>query len=76
MIDQTVLYNYYCFCFPETDGVLALELCSLCNYSENPNAFCVRKFHEQVIELIALRHLEAGEEIIHKYKEVCFDVLE
>ena len=76
LIDQTILYNYYFFWKTETDGVLALGLCSLCNHSENPNTVCVRKFDEQVIELIALQDIEEGEEITHKYKEVWFDVLE
>jgi SET domain-containing protein len=67
-IDGTTLGDYY-FHWGEDDegGAILLGMCSLCNHSYTPNARFERKFANGTIEFVALRDIEAGEEITTNY---------
>ena len=63
---------------PEARGgdtaAIAFGLVSLCNHSEDgANADAVRVYDEERIDLVALHPIEAGEEILIRYKSVPFD---
>lgn len=40
---------------------------SLCNHSYSPNSVCVRRLDDRIVELVALRDIEIGEEIVWNY---------
>jgi len=73
-VHKTSLHDYY-FLWeetPETNGyeaAIALGYGSLYNHSNEPNAEFVPVFEERVIEFIAIRDIEPGEEILIKYDE-------
>jgi SET domain-containing protein len=82
LIAKTVLTNYY-FGWHGESGAIALGVVSLFNHSYHPNAFYVKKFAEQVIEVIAYRDIREGQEITVNYNgrvddlsPVWFDVME
>ena len=82
-LDRTVLQDYY-FLWGEAEEQAAVMfgLCSLCNHSYSPNAVFNLKPERLAIEFVALRDVEAGEEITVNYngnpnnqKPVWFEVL-
>jgi len=82
LIDQTVLSDYY-YDWENQAAAVALSLVSLFNHSYQPNAFYVKKFAERIVEYIAYRDIEEGEEITANYNgspddlsPVWFDVVE
>lgn len=66
LISQTVLVNYY-FGWHGESGAVALGYASLFNHSYHPNAFYVKKFDEQIIEIIAHKYILQGQEITVNY---------
>jgi uncharacterized protein len=66
LIDKTVLGNYY-YDWENKAPAIAFGLVSLFNHSYNPNTYYVKKFAEREVEYIALRDIEAGEEITANY---------
>lgn len=82
LIVKTVLLNYY-FGWHGESGAIALGLTSLFNHSYHPNALYIKKFDQQIIEIIAYKYIRAGEEITINYNgnvdnlnPVWFDVME
>jgi len=69
-IDKTLLGDYY-FHWGENeeDAAFLLGLCALCNHSYSPNARFFRKFDAGSIQFVALRGIEAGEEVTVNYNE-------
>ncbi|MBW4497256.1 MAG: SET domain-containing protein [Oscillatoria princeps RMCB-10] len=67
-LDKTVLHNYY-YKWGEKleDAALSLGYGSLYNHSYDPNAVYVKKIEEFVIDFVALREIEEGEEITVNY---------
>jgi len=65
---QTIVANY---CFSWRDGTddtaVALGHCSLINHSYTPNVYSQRHVRERVIEFLALRDVEEGEELTMNY---------
>jgi SET domain-containing protein len=83
-VAETVI-NSYCFFWGEDRkrGALALGHGSLYNHSYKPNAKYIRKVSEKVIDFVAIKDIEAGEEITVNYngvpddnEPVWFDVIE
>jgi len=83
-VSETVI-SYYCYLWGEDlkIGALALGYGSLYNHSYKPNAIYIRKVSEKVIDFVAIRDIEAGEEITINYngvsdsnQPVWFDVVE
>jgi hypothetical protein len=83
LLDRTVLQDYYFLWGEDEDqAAVALGVCSLCNHSYTPNAV-FRLVPERLnIEFVALKDIEAGEEITINYngnpesqKEVWFDAM-
>lgn len=83
-IGKTVL-GVYCFFWGEglKDGAMVLGYGSLYNHSYRPNAIFCRRFSEKVMDFIAIKDIEAGEEILINYngepddhEPVWFDVVE
>lgn len=77
--------NSYCFFWGEElkQGALALGNGSLYNHSYKPNARYVRRVGDGLIDFVAVRDIEAGEEITVNYngypeddESVWFDVVE
>ena len=66
LVAQTLLHYYYYYWENQTVA-LALALGSLINHSYQPNAIYVKKFAEQVLEFVAYRDIEEGEEITVNY---------
>jgi SET domain-containing protein len=67
-LDKTVLYNYYYKWGGNLeDAALSLGYGSLYNHSYEPNAVYVKKIEEFVIDFVALRDIEEGEEITVNY---------
>ena len=46
---------------------LVLGFGSLYNHSDSPNAVAIRQYDDMVIEFVAIRDIEPGEEITHRY---------
>jgi len=68
LLEQTPLKDYYFLWGKDEDqAAVLLGLCSLCNHSYNPNAVFNLKIEQKTIEFIALRAIEAGEEITVNY---------
>jgi SET domain-containing protein len=65
-LDQTVLKDYYYY-WNKATVALALGLGSLYNHSYTPNARYVKQHADAVIEFVALRTIEADEEITVNY---------
>lgn len=83
-ISRTIVFHY-AFAWGEDnqDAALALGHASLCNHSYSPNANYEKCYDSQVIEVVALRTIKKGEEILVNYNgdptdktPVWFDVLE
>jgi SET domain-containing protein len=67
-LERTALLEYYFNWGPEADeGALLLGLCSLCNHSYQPNARFDRLPEAGTIRFVALRDIEAGEEVTTNY---------
>ncbi|MFM5994838.1 MAG: SET domain-containing protein [Sphaerospermopsis kisseleviana] len=66
LITHTVLCNYY-FGWHGESGAIALGYASLFNHSYQPNALYVKKFDQQVIEIIAYKYIREGQEITINY---------
>lgn len=80
-LERTVLQDYY-FLWgdDEGDAALLLGICALCNHSYRPNAVFRLQPEAGTIRFVALRDIEAGEEITTNYngapdndKRVWFD---
>ncbi len=67
-VDRTVLFDYY-YGWGGPRGPIALPLGygAIYNHSSSPNARCSRKLDERVLEFVALRDIEPGEEILVDY---------
>ena len=67
-LDKTVLQDYY-FLWGENEDEAAVMfgLCSLCNHSYQPNAVFNLNPEKLTIEFVALREIDAGEEITTNY---------
>lgn len=65
-IDATPLSNYY---YRWKDGInaLALGYGSLYNHSYHPNAFYSKNYYNHTLEIVALRDITPGEEILINY---------
>lgn len=83
-IGETVL-GVYCFFWGEgnKDGAIVLGNGSLYNHSYKPNAKYIRKVSEKIMDFVAIKDIEAGEEITVNYNgesndndPVWFDVIE
>ncbi|BAZ80894.1 SET domain-containing protein [Sphaerospermopsis kisseleviana CS-549] len=66
LITHTVLCNYY-FGWHGESGAIALGYGSLFNHSYQPNALYVKKFDQQIIEIIAYKYIREGQEITINY---------
>lgn len=64
-MERTILFDYF-FAWQE-HSALAFGYGSLYNHSYTPNARYDKKFGEEVIEIVALREIAAGEEILIHY---------
>ena len=67
-IGETV-FGVYCFFWGENfkDGAMVLGNGSLFNHSYSPNAIYCRRLSDKVMDFIAIRGIEAGEEITINY---------
>ncbi len=67
-IEKTIL-DHYCFDWGKDGSQLAvlLGLGSIYNHSYQPNARYVRKLEERIMQFVALRDIEVGEEICVNY---------
>ena len=68
VIQRTTL-GRYTFQWGKSEAAIALGYGSIYNHSDQPNAITRRLEHELVIEVVALRPIEVGEEICHSYGE-------
>lgn len=67
-LERTVLQDYYfLWGADEEDAAILLGLCSLCNHSYQPNTVFVPRPETCTIRFVALRDIEAGEEITTNY---------
>ncbi|MFA4835435.1 MAG: SET domain-containing protein [Dehalococcoidia bacterium] len=74
LLNQTTMGDYY-FSWGESACAIALGFGSLYNHSDEPNSETVRYIDSATIEFVAIRDIEAGEEITHKYQcPVWFEV--
>ncbi len=64
-IENTVLKDY-CFVWGDEMAVPFGHF-MLYNHSYSPNAYYVKKLNDRILEMIALRDIEAGEEIVMNY---------
>ncbi len=65
-IDATPLADYY-YRWDEGINAIVLGYGSLYNHSYTPNAYYRRNYETQLLEFIALRKIEPGEEIVVNY---------
>lgn len=65
-LERTALKEYY-FAWSDQSAAIALGFAELFNYCENPNADTVRDVEKGQMDFVALRDIEAGEEITIKY---------
>ena len=67
-LERTVLQDYYfLWGADEKDAAILLGLCSLCNHSYQPNAVFLPCPETCTIRFVALRDIEAGEEVTTNY---------
>ena len=67
-LERTVLQDYYfLWGADEKDAAILLGLCSLCNHSYQPNAVFLPCPETRTIRFVALRDIEAGEEVTTNY---------
>lgn len=64
-INRTLLFSY-CYSWHQ-ETALALGFGSLYNHSYTPNAYYVKRYEEAEIDIVALRDIAAGEEILINY---------
>jgi SET domain-containing protein len=64
-MERTILFEYF-FAW-QKHSALALGYGSLYNHSYSPNARYMKMFNEDIIEIIALRDIAMGEEILINY---------
>lgn len=83
-IEETI-FTYYCYLWGEDykDGALVLGSGSLYNHSYKPNADYIRHEDSKLMDYVALRDIEEGEEITINYNgdfddmtPLYFDVVE
>ncbi len=68
LIDDTILYDYYFNWSEENDTTaIALGYASIYNHSYDPNCKYLTYYEDKKIEIIALRDIEAGEELTFNY---------
>lgn len=68
LLDKTTLYDYYFLWGDEqTQCAMALGFGSLYNHFAPSNADYFMDFDQQIIEIYAVRHINAGEEICINY---------
>lgn len=65
-LEKTALKDYY-YTWGEDAIAIVVGFGMLYNHSDAPNVIVVRNFEEQLVELIALCDIKAGEEITHRY---------
>jgi SET domain-containing protein len=65
-LEQTALRNHYWY-WNEDAMAFCLGYGALYNHSADPNARIVRKFEQNIMEFVALRKIEADEEITVDY---------
>jgi len=66
LLNHTSLKDYY-YAWGENACAIPLGLSMLYNYSDRPNATTIRDMQTGMITFMALRDIEAGEEISHRY---------
>ena len=68
LVQATILVDY-CFIWHDDseDAAVALGLGSLLNHSYSPNVISQKRLRDRVIEFIALRDIEEGEEVTLNY---------
>ena len=67
-LERTVLQDYYfLWGADEKDAAILLGLCSLCNHSYQPNTVFLPCPETRTIRFVALRDIEAGEEVTTNY---------
>jgi SET domain-containing protein len=66
-LENTVLYNYH-FKWEDDAVAVCLGLGSLYNHSYKPNALYRKDFPQQLITFVAIRQIQAHEEITVNYK--------
>jgi uncharacterized protein len=66
MLNQTTLQDYY-YTWTEHSSVLVFGFGSFYNHSPHPNATVRRHVEELVMEYVALRDIEQGEEVCVDY---------
>ena len=71
LLDRTILHDYYFHWDGDPDGegrgAVALGLVALCNHSRRPNARVRRNLAQDALDLVALSHIAAGEEVTIDY---------
>ena len=72
-LEKTLLINYTYAWKKGESGAIVLGYGSLYNHSYQPNARYERNFQHRVMEYIALRDIEAGEEVTINYNYVIDD---
>lgn len=65
-IDDTILFDYY-FSWDNNQAVLALGNGSLFNHSYSPNAKYLKKMDKSLIDFVAIKPIQKGEEILVNY---------
>jgi SET domain-containing protein len=66
---ENTVFGFYCY-FWGSDikgGAMVLGNGSLYNHSYNPNAIYLRKYEDKIMEFMAIKDIEAGEEITINY---------
>ena len=66
LLNHTVLRDYY-YAWGDDACAIPLGLSMLYNYSDHPNAQTIRDTQNGTITFVAIRDIDAGEEISHRY---------
>jgi SET domain-containing protein len=70
---KTVL-DHYCLGLDDGRGCIPLGYCvSFLNHSDRPNVELHRSAARALVEVVALRDITAGEELVFRYREIWFD---
>jgi len=67
MAGATIIARYVFKWRDAGDSALVLGRCSLLNHSYSPNAWARQRIRDRMIEFVALRQIEEGEEITINY---------
>jgi SET domain-containing protein len=70
LIDQGSLeppLAHYPFIWDKENDALVLGIISLVNHSSDPNCITHYDFDDEMISLVAIRDIKAGEEIVYRY---------